>query len=72
MNLLAILGLTALIAPGGLAVPQEVLSFDMPFLLLASMACLPFLGSGHRLTRLEGALFLLAYAAYIGWLLVGL
>ena len=72
MNLLAILGLTALIAPGGLAVPQAVLSFDMPFLLLASMACLPFLGSGHRLTRLEGALFLLAYAVYIGWLLVGL
>lgn len=72
MNLLAILGMTALIAPGGLAVPAAVLSFDMPVLLLASVACLPFLGSGHRLSRAQGGLFLLAYAAYIFWLFYSL
>jgi len=72
MNLLAILGLTALIAPGGLAVPAAVLSFDLPVLLLASVACLPFLGSGHRLTRPEGMIFLLAYVGYISWLFYSL
>lgn len=65
MNLLAILGLTALIAPGGLAVPAAVLSFDLPVLLVASIACLPFLGSRHRLSRVEGVLFLMAYVGYV-------
>jgi len=71
MNLLAILGLTALIAPGGLAVPAAVLAYDMPFLLFVSVACLPFLGSGHRLSRIEGVVFLVAYAVYVAWLLFG-
>ncbi len=71
MNLLAILGLTALIAPGGLAVPAAVLAYDMPFLLLVSVACLPFLGSGHKLSRGEGVVFLIAYAVYVVWLLFG-
>jgi cation:H+ antiporter len=69
MNLLAILGVTAAISGKGLMMPAEVLSFDLPVLLLASVACLPILGSGHRLSRFEGALFLVAYAGYITWLL---
>lgn len=71
MNLLSILGVTALVAGDGLTMPAPVISFDLPFLLLASLACLPILWSGHRLSRAEGALFLVAYAVYVVWLLAG-
>ncbi|MFP6664402.1 MAG: calcium/sodium antiporter [Deltaproteobacteria bacterium] len=69
MNLLAILGLTAAISSGGLMMPAPVLVFDLPILLLASVACLPILWSGHRLSRREGIGFLAAYVGYITWLL---
>lgn len=69
MNLLSILGITALATPTGLEIPAQVISFDLPFLLVASLACLPILWRGHRLTRPEGGVFLLAYAIYVAWLL---
>jgi cation:H+ antiporter len=69
MNLLAILGVTAAISSGGLMMPAPVLSFDLPILLLASVACLPILWSQHRISRREGMFFLAAYAGYITWLL---
>lgn len=71
MNLLSILGVTAAVAGDGLTMPAPVLSFDLPFLLLASIACLPILWSGHRLSRPEGGLFLAAYVVYVAWLLGG-
>lgn len=71
MNLLSILGVTAAVAGDGLTMPAPVLSFDLPFLLLASIACLPILWSGHRLSRAEGGLFLAAYVVYVAWLLGG-
>ncbi|MEO2168762.1 MAG: hypothetical protein ABGY42_11720, partial [bacterium] len=69
MNLLAILGVTAAISSDGLMMPAPVLSFDLPILLLASVACLPILWSRHRISRREGMFFLAAYAGYITWLL---
>lgn len=65
MNLLLILGVSALFARGGLEVARPVTDFDLPFCLAAAVACLPIFWTGHRMERSEGALFLLAYAVYL-------
>lgn len=68
-NLLGILGITALAVP--LAVPPEILRFDIWVMLAATAAFLVFAGTGARITRAEGAALCLAYAAYLGVLLGG-
>jgi cation:H+ antiporter len=64
-NLMSVLGLGATIAPGGIAVPPEALWFDIPVMIAVAVACLPILGSGRRIARWEGGLFLVLYAAYV-------
>lgn len=64
-NILAVLGLTAVTAPEGIRVSPGVLRFDLPVLIVVSLACLPIFFSGHRIDRWEGFLFLGYYAAYI-------
>lgn len=63
-NLLAIAGLTAVIAPGGLAVPDHVLAFDLWMMLAVSVACLPIFFTGYTIARWEGAVFFGYYIAY--------
>lgn len=65
-NLLAVLGLGALVAPEPIPVAGEALRLDLPVMILASLICLPLLGMSRRLGRLEGGVFLLAFAAYLG------
>ena len=65
MNLLLILGVSSVSVSGGLAVPAEVLEFDMPFCLVTAAICLPIFWTGYRIERSEGALFLLAYAVFL-------
>jgi cation:H+ antiporter len=64
-NILAVLGLTATVAPAGIPVPEAVLWFDMPIMLAATIACLPFFFTGYRIDRWEGAVFIFYYAAYM-------
>jgi cation:H+ antiporter len=63
-NILAGLGLTALIAPSGVQVSQAALRFDIPVMIAAAVACLPILYIGHRISRREGGLFFGYYVAY--------
>ncbi|MBN2886273.1 MAG: calcium/sodium antiporter [Chromatiaceae bacterium] len=65
-NLLAVLGLGALVAPEPIPVAGEALRLDLPVMIIASLICLPLLGMGRHLGRLEGSVFLLAFAAYLG------
>lgn len=65
MNLLLILGVSSLFAPGGLEVAEPVTEFDLPFCIAAAVACLPIFWTGHRMERSEGALFLVAYVVYL-------
>lgn len=68
-NILAVLGLTALVADGGVAVAGAALRFDMPVMVATAVLCLPiFLGG--RINRWEGGLFLAYYAAYTIYLLL--
>ena len=66
-NVFGILGLTCLYRPQEVADP--VLARDTPLLFLASLALLPILSSGSRISRLEGAALLAGYAGYLVLLL---
>jgi cation:H+ antiporter len=70
LNVLAGLGLTALIAPGGVQVSQAALHFDIPVMIASAVACLPIFYIGHRISRWEGGLFLGYYIAYTTYLIL--
>lgn len=63
-NVLAVLGLTALVAPAGIEVASAAISFDIPVMIATAVACLPIFFTGHRINRWEGLLFLGYYVAY--------
>jgi cation:H+ antiporter len=67
-NILAVLGLTTLVAPAGLPVPPAALSFDLPVMVAVSVACLPIFLTGHRIARWEGLVFFGYYVAYLTYL----
>ncbi len=69
-NLLGVLGCAALVAKGGINVPEAALTFDMPVMITVSMACLPVFFAGFRIDRWEGAIFLSYYVAYITFLIL--
>lgn len=60
-NVLFILGLSALIAP--LAVAAQLVRWDVPIMIAVSVLLL-LCGLDGRISRMEGALFFLAYAGY--------
>jgi cation:H+ antiporter len=68
-NILGILGVTAMLRP--LAIPPEILRLDIWVMLGATLTMLAFAVTGWRLSRREGAVFLAAYALYIGVLVTG-
>lgn len=69
-NLLAVLGLGGIVAPGGIAVPASALAFDLPVMVAATVACLPIFLHGGAILRWEGGLFLGYYGAYTLYLLL--
>jgi cation:H+ antiporter len=69
-NVLAVLGLSGLVAPAGLPVSRALVTFDAPVMVAVAVACLPIFASGARIARWEGALFLFYYAAYTAYLVL--
>lgn len=67
-NVLGIGGLTALIAPT--QVPAQIANFDAPLMIGVSLLLLLFAWTGRRLDRVEGAVLVALYAAYVVWLVV--
>jgi cation:H+ antiporter len=70
MNILGVLGLSALLAPAPIAVPPSALGFDLPVMAAAALACLPIFFNGRMIARWEGALFLAYYGAYTLYLVL--
>jgi cation:H+ antiporter len=70
-NILGVLGLASIIAPSGIEVSQAALSFDLPVMIAAAVACLPIFFTGHCIARWEGGLFLGYYVAYTACLVLG-
>jgi cation:H+ antiporter len=69
-NLLAVLGITAIVAPHPLPVAPSAVQVDIPVMVVVAVACLPIFANGHVLNRWEGILFLAYYVAYVGWLVL--
>ena len=69
-NILAVLGLSGLAAPGGIAVAPEAVAFDIPVMVAVAAASLPIFFTGYAIARWEGFLFLGYYAAYTGYLVL--
>lgn len=69
-NLLGVLGLSAAIAPGGVAVPASALAFDLPVMTAVAVACLPIFFTGRVIARWEGLVFLGYYVAYVAYLIL--
>ncbi len=67
-NILAVLGLSAIASSGGIAVSDEAIQFDIPFMIAVAAACLPIFFTGGVIARWEGWLFLGYYAAYVVYL----
>lgn len=66
-NILGILGVTAIVQP--MAVPVEIARLDIWVMCGATLVLLVFARTGWTISRREGGLFVLAYAAYLSVLL---
>ncbi len=62
-NVLGIAGVVAIVEP--LPVVEQIMSFDIWIMLAATMAILPLLVLGWRLTRTVSIVFILLYCGYI-------
>ncbi len=67
-NLLAVLGLSGLVAPDGLPAHAALLNFDLPVMIAVAVACLPIFASGAVIGRWEALLFLAYYVVYTVYL----
>ncbi|MCI0435413.1 MAG: calcium/sodium antiporter [Gemmatimonadetes bacterium] len=69
-NILAVLGTAGLLAPGGLTVAPAVYRFDLPLMVVVSIACLPIFMAHGKLSRWEGAIFVIYWCAYTAYLVL--
>jgi len=67
-NALGIVGVCAAVAPQ--AVNHAIMVRDAPLMLLLSLALLPIIRSGGRISRLEGGALLGVYVVYAAYLIV--
>ncbi|MCZ2846662.1 calcium/sodium antiporter [Modestobacter sp. VKM Ac-2978] len=65
LNIGMVLGLTAVVAPGGLPVDPSALRFDVPVMIVVALALVPLLLTHATLARWEGGLLLAWYAVYV-------
>jgi len=69
-NILAVLGVAALVSPTPIVPDASALAFDIPVMTAVAVACLPIFFTGHSIERWEGGLFLAYYAAYVTYLIL--
>lgn len=70
LNILAVLGVSAVTASGGVEAARSTLFVDIPVMIACAIACLPVFFTGYAIDRWEGFLFLGAYAAYLGYVVL--
>lgn len=69
-NILAVLGLTATVAPNGIQVSSAAIAFDIPVMVAVALMCLPVFFTGNVIDRWEGWVFFGYYAAYTVYLIL--
>lgn len=62
-NILGILGITCIVTPQ--AVTPQTLYLDTPVMFLASVALLPIVMTGSRISRTEGIILIVGYIIYV-------
>jgi cation:H+ antiporter len=70
LNILAVLGLSSMLAPDGIAVSLDALYLDIPVMIAVAVACLPIFFTQYRIDRWEGYLFFGYYLAYTTYLVL--
>jgi cation:H+ antiporter len=69
-NIGLVLGLPAMISPGGIPLPGAAVAFDIPLMLAAAVALLPVAFTGFNIARWEGGLFVALYVVYTGFVVL--
>ena len=69
-NIGAVMGVAAVVAPGGVPVDPGAVRFDLPVMVAVALALLPVAFTGFTVARWEAALFVAYYAAYAAYLLL--
>jgi cation:H+ antiporter len=69
-NILLILGITALVPAHGLVLDSNLVRVDIPIMVAATLACVPIFITGRRVSRVEGGAMMVAYPAYLAFLLI--
>lgn len=70
LNILAVLGLSSIVAPHGIDVSRDALALDIPVMIAVAVACLPIFFTNYRIDRWEGYLFFAYYLAYTTYLIL--
>jgi cation:H+ antiporter len=70
-NILAVLGVGALVAPRGIAVGDQMVGFAIPVMVVVCFSCLPVFFAGGAIRRWEGAVFLFYFVVYLTYLVLG-
>ncbi len=63
-NLMAVLGISSIIAPAGIDVSPAVIRFDLPVMIAVAFACLPIFFTGGNISRIEGGVLFVYYIGY--------
>ncbi len=66
-NVLLILGAASAVSP--ITVDRDILFRDVPVMLAFAVVLLPLMRTGMRISRAEGAFLLLAFSAYLAWVI---
>lgn len=69
-NLLGVLGMGALLAPGGIPVSGRVLQFDFLVMIFVALVSLPIFYLDNRISRVEGALLFIYYMLYLVYIIL--
>ena len=69
-NIVSVLGLSSIVAPNGIGVPEAALSFDLLVMIAVAFAALPIFFFGYRIGRAGGLFFLIFYGAYLAYLIL--
>lgn len=69
-NILAVLGISAVVSGGEVHVADGALRVDFPVMLAVAVICLPSFFTGRLIARWEGMAFIALYVAYVIYLYV--
>jgi len=69
-NILGVFGVVGIFSPHGVDVFPNVIQFDLPFMIVVALLCIPIFISGHTINRWEGLLLFSIYIIYTAYLIL--